>query len=108
MPPTPIHWKVPHQPVLGTATEPVTLTPSISACQRLGENSLLALASRRDVPVWATLIVYSSHSPGWKLLTTAPVALPMGAMMSTSVLVREKPPWVPPGRAWHETPSPPL
>src|SRR5437870_3704450 len=34
-PPTPSHWKVPHQPVLATATEPVTLTRSTSACQRL-------------------------------------------------------------------------
>ena len=66
MPSLPIHWKVVHSPVLGTATVPVLLTPSIST--------------------WKALVVYSlvdayvdAHFRNFKIEFETDPALPQGA-----------------------------
>ena len=46
-PPLPTHWNVPHDPVLGAATTPVTSIPSISMWKLLLLNWLLTSASSR-------------------------------------------------------------
>src|SRR2546425_13375204 len=54
--------------MLGRAMEPGDVHASISGCQRLVVNWLLTRASRRWEPVWAAVMLHSSHSPVWKVI----------------------------------------
>ena len=85
----PTHWNVAHDAVLGAVIRPVLSVPSTSMWKVLLLYWLLTSASMRYVPGEVTLMVYSSHSPVSKSLTTYPPAY--GLMMSTSS-VRYKPP----------------